>query len=190
MRGRQIFNLFHPAIIFISLIFFLVPKFIIGWLWIIADFFPGIIGNGIRYVLALRLAKKIGRNVYFGRGIEVRSWNEIVIGNNVSIHKDCYIDAFGGLSIGDDVSIAHNCSIITFDHSWLNIKKPIRSNPISVGAVIIDSDVWIGCGCRILSGVQIGSRSIVAAGAVVTKSIGPGLMVGGVPCKTIKVIMI
>ena len=51
--------------------------------------------------------------------------------------------------------------------------------------VIID-DVWVGCGCRILSGVTIGSRSIVAAGAVVNKNIPSRVMVGGVPAKVLK----
>ncbi|WP_197408321.1 acyltransferase [Campylobacter iguaniorum] len=147
---------------------------------------PGIIGVGFRYIIALRLCKKIGKNVFFGRCVEVKNWENIEIGSNVSIHKDCYIDAFGGLSIGDDVSIAHNSSILSSEHTWDDIHTPIRSNPLERNPVKINSDVWIGCGCRILSGVTIGNRCIIAAGAVVITNIEPNCMVGGIPAKFIK----
>jgi acetyltransferase-like isoleucine patch superfamily enzyme len=165
---------------------YILPKFLVNWLWIFSDLFPSIFGLGFRYVLALRLAKCIGKNVFFGRGVEIKSWENLEIGSNVSIHKDCYIDASGGLQIGNDVSIAHNSSILTFEHTWDIQTQPIRSNPIKLSFVKINDDVWIGCGCRILSGVTIKTRTIVAAGAVVTKDIESNTIVGGVPAKLIK----
>lgn len=186
MRGRDIFKVVYPLMKLLSYLFFLLPRFIINWLWILADLFPGLLGVGFRYILALRLAKNIGKNVFFGRGVEIKNWQNFEIGSNVSIHKDCYIDAIGGLIISDDVSIAHNSSILTFEHTWENKDEPIRSNPVKLNSVKIENDVWIGCGCRILSGVVIGSRSIVAAGAVVSKSVEKNTLVGGVPAKLIK----
>lgn len=53
--------------------------------------------------------------------------------------------------------------------------------------VIVNEDVWIGCNVTLLSGVEIGRSSIVAAGAVVTKSMPPYCIIGGVPAKPIKV---
>lgn len=52
--------------------------------------------------------------------------------------------------------------------------------------VVIGNDVWIGAGAVILNGVTIGDGSIVAAGSVVTKSIPPYSIVGGVPAKVIR----
>lgn len=186
MRGRDIFKVVYPIMRLLSYPLFLLPRFIINWLWILADLLPSILGVGFRYILALRLAKNIGKNVFFGRGVEIKNWQNFEIGSNVSIHKDCYIDAIGGLIISDDVSIAHNSSILTFEHTWENKDEPIRSNPVKLNSVKIENDVWIGCGCRILSGVVIGSRSIVAAGAVVSKSVEKNTLVGGVPAKLIK----
>lgn len=186
MRGRDIFKVVYPIMKLLSYLFFLLPRFIINWLWVLADLLPGLFGVGFRYILALRLAKNIGTNVFFGRGVEIKHWQNFEIGSNVSIHKDCYMDAIGGLIIKDDVSIAHNSSILTFEHTWENQDKPIRSNPVKLNCVKIENDVWIGCGCRILSGVVIGSRSIVAAGAVVNKDIESGSLVGGVPARLIK----
>jgi acetyltransferase-like isoleucine patch superfamily enzyme len=51
---------------------------------------------------------------------------------------------------------------------------------------LVESDVWIGYGSVILSGVCIGRGSIVAAGSVVTKSIPPYEIWGGVPARRIK----
>lgn len=50
----------------------------------------------------------------------------------------------------------------------------------------IGSDVWIGIGCTVLSGVTIGDGAIIAAGAVVTKDVPPYAIVGGVPAKIIR----
>ena len=52
--------------------------------------------------------------------------------------------------------------------------------------VIINEDVWMGLNVTILSGVEIGRGTTVAAGAVVTKSTPPYCVVGGVPAKVIK----
>lgn len=52
--------------------------------------------------------------------------------------------------------------------------------------VIVESDVWIGCNVTLLAGVTIGRGSTVAAGAVVTRSMPPYSVIGGVPAKVIK----
>nr|WP_143033346.1 DapH/DapD/GlmU-related protein [Prevotellamassilia timonensis] len=54
------------------------------------------------------------------------------------------------------------------------------------GKVIIEDDCWIGFNVIILPGVTIGKGSIIGAGAVVTKSIPPYSVAGGVPAKVIK----
>ncbi len=47
--------------------------------------------------------------------------------------------------------------------------------------VVIEDDVWVCAGATILPGVTIGKGSIVAAGAVVTRDVPPGILVAGVP---------
>jgi acetyltransferase-like isoleucine patch superfamily enzyme len=53
-------------------------------------------------------------------------------------------------------------------------------------AIVIEDNVWIGSRAIILKGVHIGSGSVVAAGAVVTHSVPPVTLVGGVPAKIIR----
>ena len=57
----------------------------------------------------------------------------------------------------------------------------VKSAPIT-----IEDDVWIGAHSIILKGVTIGRGSVVAAGAVVTKSFPPYSIIGGVPAKLLK----
>ena len=52
--------------------------------------------------------------------------------------------------------------------------------------VTIEDDVWIGANAVILPGVAIGTHSVVAAGAIVTKDVPPRSLVAGVPAKVIK----
>lgn len=186
MRGRTLFAYVSPMLVIFSWLLYLLPAFLVRNLWVWLDLVPGLLGVGLRYSFALRLAKSVGKNVFFGRGIEVLGWDNFSIGNNVSIHKDCYIDAKGGLSISNDVSIAHGVSILTFEHTWENPDLPIRSNSCVFQPVTIKSDVWIGCGSRILAGVTVESRAVVAAGAVVVKDVPSRVIVAGVPAKVIK----
>ena len=59
---------------------------------------------------------------------------------------------------------------------------------ISKGPVVIKNNVWVGEGVAILAGVTIGENSIISTNAVVTKSVPPNVVVGGVPAKIIKYI--
>ena len=60
------------------------------------------------------------------------------------------------------------------------------SMPTTNGHVVIENDVWIGCGCTFMSGVTVGSGSVVATNSVVTKDVPPFTVVGGNPAKVIK----
>ena len=52
--------------------------------------------------------------------------------------------------------------------------------------IIVEEDVWIGSNVTLLAGVTIGRGTTVAAGAVVSKSMPPYCICGGVPAKVIK----
>ena len=52
--------------------------------------------------------------------------------------------------------------------------------------IIINDDVWIGANVTILPGVHVGVKSIIAAGAIVTKDVEPYSIVDGVPVKKIE----
>lgn len=52
--------------------------------------------------------------------------------------------------------------------------------------VMIEEDVWCGANVTILKGVTVGRGCIIASGSLVTKSLPPYVIAGGIPAKTIK----
>ena len=96
------------------------------------------------------------------------------------INSDLKLRCADRITIGDDVAISHDVTILDSDHHALG-GKPIATSPVSIG-----NHVWIGTRATILQGVEIGGGCIVAAGAVVTKSMPPNSLIAGVPAKVIK----
>ncbi len=66
---------------------------------------------------------------------------------------------------------------------YKNLYKGESLNLQKYGTIIIGKNCFIGMRSMILPNVTIGDNSIVAAGAVVTKSIPSGEVWGGVPAK-------
>jgi acetyltransferase-like isoleucine patch superfamily enzyme len=57
---------------------------------------------------------------------------------------------------------------------------------LTTAPVKICNNVWIGMNALVLKGVTIGENSVVAAGAVVTKSVPANTIVAGNPATTVK----
>jgi len=114
----------------------------------------------------------------------------IDIGSNVIISYNCHIGAIDYVKIGNNVLLASNVYISDHDHGNTTyadlVLPPVTRKVISKGPVIIEDNVWIGEGVVILAGVTVGHNSVVAANAVVTKSVPPFSVVAGVPAKVIK----
>jgi acetyltransferase-like isoleucine patch superfamily enzyme len=185
-RGRDTFRRFRTLLAVTTAVFGLLPRAVLKIVWACCDLSHGVTGLALRYCIAKVLAKRCGDCVYIGPNVEVRSWSRLSIGDNVSIQRGCYLDASGDVDIGSDVSIAHQTSVLSTDHSWEDPTVPIRDNPIVSARVVIEHDVWVGCGCRILAGSRVRSRAVVAAGAVVTGEVPCGSLVGGVPARKLK----
>lgn len=171
---------------FCSKVMLLFPKGFASFLYSMFKNSGGRISMGLRYVCLKRLSARCGENVAIFPYVTLKHIDKMSFGDNVSIHTMCYVDAVGGIEIGNNVSIAHQVSLVSFDHTYSDINIPIKYNKVQKGKIEINDDVWIGCGCRILQGVTIGTRSIIAAGAVVTKDVESHHLYGGVPAKAIK----
>ena len=94
----------------------------------------------------------------------------------------------GPVTIGNHVNLAQGVTITALNHNFENITLRIDQQGVSTNTVTISDDVWIGTNAVVLPGVTIGTHSVVAAGAVVTKDVPPYTIVAGVPAKVIKTI--
>ena len=94
----------------------------------------------------------------------------------------CYIDGRNGIIIEENVWIGPRASIISQNHLTTNYNLYSDSPP-----VIIRKNSWLSTGCIILPGVEIGEHTIVAAGAVVSKSFPNGnQLLAGNPATAVK----
>ncbi len=123
---------------------------------------------------------RVMHDVTFAKGIDIQ------IGDNVQFGPYC--DVTTPTSFGNHVLLARNVSIVgRQDHSYKDPMKTIwEGTPLDNKMTVIEDDVWIGACAIIMSGVTIGSGSIVAAGSVVTKDIPPCEIWGGNPARKLK----
>ena len=113
----------------------------------------------------------------------IKAYENIVPGNKApGMGMYCYLDARNGIIIGENVWIGPHVYIISMNHDALNYKKYIKEKPVKIG-----KNSLLSANCTILPGVELGEHTIVAAGAVVSKSFPEGdQLIGGVPAKVIK----
>lgn len=131
--------------------------------------------------------------IKFKIGLEKRYWpahknclianyQKIYVGINCLIGRPGnYLQGAGGLFFGNYVQLAPNVGILTSNHDLYDQRLSVKKE------VIIGDYCWIGMNSVVLPGVTLGTRTIVAAGSVVTKSFPDGFcVIGGTPAKIIK----
>ncbi len=131
---------------------------------------------------------KLGTDNHILNGCLLMTYGGTInIGNNCSINPYTIIYGHGnGVLIGNNVLIAGHCMIIPANHNFSRVDIPINQQGTNSKGIIIEDDVWIGAGCKILDGVTIAKGTIIAAGSVVNKSTESFSIVAGVPARVIK----
>lgn len=137
---------------------------------LIAKNFPG---NGIRISLLRLSGCSIGKEAY--------------IGEEVLIIEDMDNNQYQ-LTIGDRASIAPRVTFVM--HSQPNDSRIAPYVHSYQGSITIQADAWIGAGVVILPGITIGEGAVVGSNSVVTKDVPPYTVVGGVPAKPIKQVIV
>lgn len=103
--------------------------------------------------------------------------NDVIIGDRVTIKSG--VQLWDGLRVENDVFIGPNVS-------FTNDRFPrSQQRPEKFLETLLETGVSIGAGAVILPGIKIGANAMVAAGAVVTRSIPPNAIVVGNPAKIV-----
>lgn len=152
-------------------------------------------------------AATLGNNVMLSRKADIAllPGADITIGDHVMISADCGIAVGGTLRIGDrsylnprsrinamlSVTIGQGCAIawdvdiLDDDFHGIVVGGQVRPRQASI---VIGDRVWIGARATILKGTTIGDDSVIAAGAVVSGSFPPRVLIAGVPGRVVKTI--
>lgn len=109
-------------------------------------------------------------------GIRIR------IGNSNYFNRNVMIDACGLIEIGDRNMIGPDVYMTDSNHKFGDGLSPADLS-MDQGTIVIGNRCWIGAKAIILKGVRLGDGCVVAAGAVVTRSVEAGTVVGGVPAR-------
>jgi acetyltransferase-like isoleucine patch superfamily enzyme len=149
---------------------------------------------------------KCGANLTLTGPTAIVNKGTITAGDNLTVfsYKSSPVVLFAAeganLSLGDNVAMGQGARIVCtkaitiLQNCWISEEvlildtdfhsvagQPIRTEPIVIGPY-----AWIASRSTILRGVTIGEGAIVAAGSLVTESVPPYTLVGGVPAKFIR----
>ncbi len=112
--------------------------------------------------------------------------SNIELGERVFFNFNCVVLDVCPVRIGDFTLFGPGVQILTPMHP---LNAELRRREELGKAVTIGSDVWVGAAALILPGVQIGSRSVIGAGSVVTRDVPDSVFAAGNPCRVIREIM-
>lgn len=136
----------------------------------------------IRRVWGRMILEHVGDNVNIEHGACFTP--DVCLGDGSGIGVDCEIN--GPVTIGKNVLMGPEVVVYTSNHRYEDPNVPIVMQGFSPAErVVIEDDVWIGRRVMIMPGCHIGTGSVLAAGAVVTRDVPEYSIVGGVPAKVI-----
>ena len=132
-----------------------------------------VIGDNFKtgHNVVIREQTKIGDNVLIGTNSVVEG--ECSIGNDISIQSNVYIPRN---SVIEDNVFVGPCACFTNDRYPIRVEYKLKGPQIRKGASI-------GANTTFLSNIEVGEGAIVAAGAVVTRSVPPYYLAIGTPAK-------
>lgn len=165
---------------FTAKLFLLVPT-VVGYLW------DKVLGFCVK-----KQMKSCGRNVYIRPSLSnIKGYHNMTIGDNAIINRGATIYCTDApLYVGNNLVLGPNLTIMTGDHRYDVIGVFIRDQHAKLSEndqpVIIEDEIWAGANVTILKGVTVGRGSIIASGAILTKSCPPYSINGGIPAKVLK----
>lgn len=114
------------------------------------------------------------------------SGSSIEIGDGTTIFSmQAGVNSKGKIVVGKDCMLSHSIELRQSDMHLIfdSITRKRINYPKDI---VIGNHVWIGRGCELLGGANIGDNSIVGAKAVTSSSFPANVIIGGCPAKIIR----
>ncbi|MFA5983156.1 MAG: acyltransferase [Methylococcaceae bacterium] len=127
---------------------------------------------------------KLEHGIYFHYDGIYQAGSSIKMGNHCYIGNNCEFNIRAAISIGDHCLIASGCKFIDHDHNISGTGALANGDGIQM-EIEIKNNAWLGANAIVLKGVTIGEGAVIAAGAVVTKSVPDNEIWAGVPAKKV-----
>jgi acetyltransferase-like isoleucine patch superfamily enzyme len=156
------------------------------------------LGEGFRFMKPWNLriqgpGIRVGRHVHVvtsrDRCVALSSWvhadgaGRIDVGDHALLCPGVRIDSATSVQVGDGCMLA--AGVYVTDADWHGLYD--RTQVIGATApVVLGTDTWIGDGAIVCKGVHVGDRSVVGAGAVVTRDVPADTVVAGNPARPVK----
>ncbi len=139
---------------------------------------------GLRQEVYAELFGSVGTSVAIEPPFYCDYGAHIHLGDRVFFNFNCVVLDPAEVRIGSDVLIGPAVQIYTATHplDWRVRRQWVEAaRPVTIG-----SDVWIGGGAIVCPGVRIGGKSVIGAGAVVTRDVPDGVFAAGNPCRVVR----
>ncbi|MDF1634411.1 acyltransferase [Mycoplana sp. MJR14] len=129
----------------------------------------------------------IGDRISTRSGVVINAQSgAIQIGDNVSLNDYTVLLGHGGIRIGNDVRIAAHVVMASFEHGYDDVEVPIRRQANVKKPIVVEDDVWIGAGAKILGGAHIAKGCVIGANCVVKGQTVPYGVYVGAPARLVK----
>ena len=124
---------------------------------------------------------RIGSRTRIGSFVEVQRGASIGAACKISSHSFIC----DGVEIEDEVFVGHGVLFVNdrFPRATNDDGGPKEDADWTLLRTVVERGASLGSGVVVLGGVRIGARSLVGAGAVVTRDVAPDSIVAGVPAR-------
>lgn len=136
-----------------------------------------------------RYKMKHGPSLRVHSTASIRNAQNITVGTNSHINYNCCVwcGENAHIKLGDNLLMGPGVKIFNTNHGTSK-NEPMTFQQCAEADIVIGNDCWLGANTVILKGVSIPDGCVIAAGAVVTKSLDePYAIYGGIPAKKISV---
>lgn len=134
---------------------------------------------------ALRaLLGSVGDGVVVRPTLRVDYGAHITIGARSFVNFDCVLLDVCPIVLGADCQLGPRVQLITATHPLDAAER--RSGWEAGAPITVGDDVWLGAGATVLPGVTIGPRTVVGAGAVVTRDLPADVVAIGAPARVVR----
>lgn len=120
-----------------------------------------------------------GRPFVFSSAIVRAPWR-LRLDHRACLGPKSEVYNLGPVTLHENVTVSQYVYLCAGSHDFIQAHRPLTVAPI-----VIEPQAFIGARALILMGITIGENAIVGAGAVVTKNVAPGAVVGGNPARPI-----